>query len=54
MEDGNGEWQDWLEDETQNQEASFADSEEYFLKKNILTEALEFLNERESQLPSDH
>ena len=34
--DGEGEWQDWLEDETQNQEATFADTEEYLLKKNIV------------------
>ena len=51
--DGNGEWQDWLEDESQNQEASFADTEEYLIKKNILSESLEFLNERERDILSE-
>ena len=35
-EDGQGEWQDWLEDETQNQEISFAESEEFLIKQNIM------------------
>ncbi len=39
--DSSGEWQDWLEDDTQNQEASFADTEEYLIKKNILSDSLE-------------
>ena len=51
--DGNGEWQDWLEDETQNQEVSFADTEEYLIKKNILSESLEYLNERERDILSE-
>ena len=38
--DSSGEWQDWLEDDTQNQEASFADTEEYLIKKNILSDSL--------------
>ena len=51
--DSNGEWQDWLEDDTQNQEASFADTEEYLIKKNILSDSLEYLNERERDIISD-
>ena len=51
--DNNGEWQDWLEDETQNQEASFADTEEYLIKKNILSDSLEYLNERERDILSE-
>ena len=51
--DGNGEWQDWLEDDSQNQEVSFADTEEYLIKKNILSESLEFLNERERDILSE-
>tara|TARA_B100001248_G_scaffold253500_1_gene230835 strand:- start:1971 stop:2858 length:888 start_codon:yes stop_codon:yes gene_type:complete len=51
--DGNGEWQDWLEDESQNQEVSFADTEEYLIKKNILSESLEYLNERERDILSE-
>ncbi|MAC61892.1 MAG: RNA polymerase sigma factor RpoH [SAR116 cluster bacterium] len=48
--DGQGEWQDWLEDETQNQEASFAETEEYLIKKNIMNEALQVLSEREKDI----
>ncbi len=51
--DSNGEWQDWLEDETQNQEASFAETEEYLIKKNILSDALNYLNERERDIISE-
>ena len=51
--DSSGEWQDWLEDDTQNQEASFADTEEYLIKKNILTDSLEDLNERERDIISE-
>ena len=48
--DSSGEWQDWLEDDSQNQEASFADTEEYLIKKNILSDSLEYLNERERDI----
>ena len=48
--DGEGEWQDWLEDETQNQEATFADTEEYLLKKNIMEDALRVLSDREKDI----
>ena len=48
--DGEGEWQDWLEDETQNQEATFADTEEYLLKKNIMEDALKILSDREKDI----
>ena len=51
--DSSGEWQDWLEDDTQNQEASFADTEEYLIKKNILSDSLGYLNERERDIISD-
>ena len=51
--DNSGEWQDWLEDDTQNQEASFADTEEYLIKKNILSDSLEYLNERERDIISE-
>ena len=49
-EEGQGEWQDWLEDETQNQEASFAETEEYLLKKNIMNDALQILTDREKNI----
>ena len=48
--DGQGEWQDWLEDETQNQEATFAETEEYLIKKNIMNDALQVLSEREKDI----
>ena len=48
--DGEGEWQDWLEDDTQNQEASFAETEEYLLKKNIMNDALKVLSDREKDI----
>jgi RNA polymerase sigma-32 factor len=51
--DNSGEWQDWLEDDTQNQEVSFADTEEYLIKKNILSDSLEYLNERERDIISE-
>ena len=51
--DSSGEWQDWLEDDTQNQEASFADTEEYLIKKNILSDSLKYLNERERDIISE-
>jgi RNA polymerase sigma-32 factor len=51
--DSSGEWQDWLEDDTQNQEVSFADTEEYLIKKNILSDSLEYLNERERDIISE-
>jgi len=47
---GQGEWQDWLEDETQNQEISFAESEEFLIKKNIMNEAFEVLTDREKDI----
>jgi RNA polymerase sigma-32 factor len=51
--DNSGEWQDWLEDDTQDQEASFADTEEYLIKKNILSDSLNYLNERERDIISE-
>ena len=51
--DSSGEWQDWLEDDSQNQEASFADTEEFLIKKNILSDSLEYLNERERDIISE-
>ncbi len=48
--DGDGEWMDWLEDETDNQEAVYAESEELTLRRELLTEAMEHLNEREREI----
>jgi len=48
--DGQGEWMDWLEDETQNQEAKFAEVEEHDVKKNIMNESLKLLSDREQDI----
>jgi RNA polymerase sigma-32 factor len=48
--DGDGEWQDWLEDETDNQEVLLAESEELGKRRQLLTAAMENLNERERHI----
>jgi RNA polymerase sigma-32 factor len=45
--DGDGEWQDWLVDESQNQEEVFGDSEELEKRQRLLTSGMEVLTERE-------
>jgi RNA polymerase sigma-32 factor len=45
--DGDGQWQDWLEDESQNQEQILAETEELEKRRDLLTKAMENLNERE-------
>ncbi len=48
--DGDGEWQDWLEDETANQETLLADSEELQKRRLLLTAAMKTLNDRERHI----
>jgi RNA polymerase sigma-32 factor len=48
--DTDGEWMDWLEDETPNQETLYADSEELQARRKLLTQAMEHLNERERHI----
>jgi RNA polymerase sigma-32 factor len=48
--DSEGEWQDWLVDETESQETSIADREELTGRKALLTGALKTLNERERHI----
>jgi len=48
--DGDGEWQDWLVDETETQETSLADSEELDKRRELLAVAMEALNERERHI----
>ncbi len=48
--DGDGEWQDWLVDETETQETSLADSEELGKRRELLAVAMESLNERERHI----
>ena len=45
--DGDGEWQDWLEDTTPNQETELAASEELELRRSMLESAMDTLNDRE-------
>lgn len=45
--DGDGEWQDWLVDETESQEIALAEQDESSKRRVLLKEALAQLNERE-------
>src|SRR4030081_1733757 len=45
-----GEWQDWLVDDTTNQETRLAENEEADNRKQALGEALSVLNERERRI----
>ncbi len=49
-EDGEGEWQDWLVDESANQEASLVDREEADTRLGALRGALRVLNPRERRI----
>ncbi len=49
-EDGNAEWQDWLEDETDSQEAQLGKSQEYDARMDLLQEAMADLNDRERHI----
>lgn len=49
--DGDGEWQDWLEDETnQGQAVEFANRQEFDTRMELLTSAMEDLNDREKHI----
>jgi len=45
-----GEWQDWLVDDSESQEAILAQSEEMQNRRSALSDALEVLNERERRI----
>lgn len=49
-EDGGGEWQDWLVDETSNQEAKLVEAEERGNRHQALQHALTVLNDRERRI----
>jgi RNA polymerase sigma-32 factor len=49
-EDGEGEWQDWLVDDTVNQEIALADREESNARLDALRNALTVLNPRERRI----
>ncbi|MBT5662080.1 MAG: RNA polymerase sigma factor RpoH [Alphaproteobacteria bacterium] len=42
-----GEWQDWLESDEPNQEETYSEKEEENLRKEMINESLQVLNERE-------
>jgi RNA polymerase sigma-32 factor len=48
--DGDGEWQDWLVDDTDDQEVLLAESEELGKRRVLLTNAMKTLNERERHI----
>jgi len=48
--DGDGEWQDWLVDDTDDQETTLAESEELRKRRALLTAAMQTLNERERHI----
>lgn len=45
--DGDGEWQDWLVDDTESQEVALAEQDESDKRRALLKDALKQLNERE-------
>jgi RNA polymerase sigma-32 factor len=51
--DGEGEWQDWLVDDTETQESSLADREELTGRRALLANALNTLNPRERHIISE-
>ena len=48
--DGEGEWQDWLVDDTESQETRLADREELTQRRELLQNGLDHLNERERRI----
>jgi len=48
--DGDGEWQDWLVDESESQEETYAKTEELGKRRALLTSAMTTLNERERHI----
>jgi RNA polymerase sigma-32 factor len=49
-EDGEGEWQDWLVDESDNQEDMLAQSEEQSMRHGLLVDAMDKLSDRERRV----
>ena len=47
---GDGEWQDWLEDETESQEIQVAEAQELQKRREMLSNAMAILNEREKRI----
>lgn len=51
--DGDGEWQDWLPDDSESQEVMIAERQELNRRKVLLSGALEKLNQRERHIISE-
>jgi RNA polymerase sigma-32 factor len=49
-EDGEGQWQDWLQDDSPLQDSVVAEAQEADVRHNLLTEAMDGLNERERHI----
>jgi RNA polymerase sigma-32 factor len=49
-EDGSSQWQDWLVDDTEDQETQLVNSEEYDQRMVLLREAMDDLNDREKRI----
>ncbi|MFN3971146.1 MAG: RNA polymerase sigma factor RpoH [Gemmobacter sp.] len=48
--DGGTQWQDWLEDEDSDQAADYAERDEMETRRELLTQAMSALNEREKDI----
>jgi len=48
--DGDGEWQDWLEDDSDSQEIVIAEAEELDKRRALLRESMSVLNDRERHI----
>jgi RNA polymerase sigma-32 factor len=48
--EGASEWQDWMVDEEESQEARLVEAEELDNRRRMLTEALKVLNDREKRI----
>ena len=48
--EGGDEWQDWLEDKELDHELKFAQQEEMKQRKNLLTDSIKILNDREKEI----
>lgn len=51
--DGEGEWQDWLTDETPQQDVIVADAQELTVRQQMLNAAMDVLNDRERHIFED-
>jgi len=49
-EEGTSQWQDWLVDDTPDQESVLGESEEYSERMNMLSNAMDVLNDREREI----